>query len=635
MHTSMYVHMCMHTHMHMCTHTRCIKIMLCIVVDPNFYMVKRTLLNPTLDIPTILGIAKTHYQYHKYESCMKLCDHIQQNKDSKENNSAKLLKGKALFHVYRGEQEDLQAATLSVKEYHLRRLSCYKKATEVISLLGNVLDHGYIDDDGSFCLDQAMIDHLREVNSKDRHRCLLCRRKAKLHRSHAWPESLLQAFTSGLRTDTGKTRKVFDCKKIGNSKAAGELTSWMLCTACEHILSSQAETNFAKKFFHRIYDPSYPSHDRPKQAQSIEYEEWLYCFCISIIFRAIVRVGILGHSCSGSIYELFQQCRKFLLQSHSDRTTAQSETPQIGLLIGPTMGSATDQGVGFINQVLHMPGLFVMSKKSLADGSTRIPLRYNFFLAHCGIINIVVEFSKKHTLCIPSSCYISCQGGQYFVPEDEKRTIPKGIWTEFLKLAQEFEAKWLERSAKFVLGKLNTSYVEPKPEKRDTFMLVQAARADVKAVYSQVHPSDDTTSPKVVNLLPQQFLINRRKNQPSSVTLPHGHKILLHKHFVYDEGLNETLFLAVGRENEYTIEKPYVIFHHSIPGLQFHIGFFISPDDFTAQDFLPDNDPKFNLDKIVQSCNARSIIHKAIANMLEEKGFSSYYSILHRIRDQR
>ena len=76
-----------------------------------------------------------------------------------------------------------------------------------------------------------MIDHLREVNSKDRHQCLLCQKKAKLRRSHAWPESLLQAFTSGMRTDTGKTRKVFDCKKIGNSKAAGELTSWMLCRA--------------------------------------------------------------------------------------------------------------------------------------------------------------------------------------------------------------------------------------------------------------------------------------------------------------------------------------------------------------------------------------------------------------------
>ena len=58
-------------------------------------------------------------------------------------------------------------------------------------------------------------------------------------------------------------------------------------------------------------------------------------------------------------------------------------------------------------------------------------------------------------------------------------------------------------------------------------MVLQAARADVKAVYSQVHPSDYTASPKVVNLLPQQFIVNRRENQPSSITLPHGHKILL------------------------------------------------------------------------------------------------------------
>ena len=586
------------------------------------------------DIPSMFGLAETHYQYHKYETCIRLCDLILQNtnKQSKENNSAKLQKGKALFHVYRQEQEYLQVATLSVKEYHVRRLSCYKKAMEVISLLGTALDYGYIDEDSSLFLDQAMVDHLREVNSKDRQRCLLCRKKAKLRRSHTWPESLLEAFTSGVRTD--KTRKIFDCKKIGDSKAAGELTSWMLCTACEHILSSQAETDFAKKFFHRIYDPSCPSNDKPKQAQLIEYEEWLYCFCISIIFRGLVRVGILGHR---TIYKLFQQSRKFLLQSPSDRTTAHLETPLIGLFIGPTKGSTADQKLGFINQVLHMPGLFVLSRRSLSDGTTRIPCRCNFFLAHCGIINIVVEFKSNEPPNILSSFHVSCQGGQYSVPKDEERSqiIPKGIWQIFFDLAKEFETKWLERSAKYVLGKLNASYKEPKPEQRDTFMLLAAARSDVKATCSQVQPSEDVASPKLVNLLPKQFSINRKENQCSSVILPPSHKILLHKHFTYSEGLNETLFLAVGTAGDYTTEKPYVIFHHAIPGLQFHVGFFISPDNFIAQDFLPDDDPKFNLDKIIQCCNARSIIHKVIANILEEKGFCNYYSILHRIKDQR
>lgn len=556
---------------------------------------------------------------------------------NEDNNSTLLLKGKALFHVFQQQQQSLQVCTLSAKEYHLKRALCYNNAMEVIRLLGTALDCGYIDEDGSFFLDQAMIDHLREVNSKDRHRCLLCRKKTKLRRSHAWPNSLLVAFTSGLRTDTGKTRKVFDSKKIGNSKAAGEVTSWMLCGACEHILSSQAETDFAKKFFCKLYDPSCPSHDKPKQAQSIEYEEWLYCFCISMVFRGLVRVGVLGHSYTGKIYKIFQQCRTFLLQSADDRTSSQTEIPQIGLLIGPTEASVTDQKAGFVNQVLHMPGLFVMSRNLLADGSIEVPPKHTFFLAHCGIINIVVELNKAQPPSISPSSYVSCRGGTYCIPVDEERaqSIPKGIWNVFLKLGRDFETKWLERSGKYVLGKMNSSYVEPKPAQRDTFMLLAAAKSDVKSVYSQVYPSEDAAFPKVVNLLPQQFGIYRKQNQPSSITLPHGHKILLHRHFMYGEGLNETLFLAVGTENDYTIEKPYVIFHYAIPGLQFHVGFFISPIDFTAQDFLPDSDPKFTLDKIVQSCNARSIIHEVIPSILEEKGFSNYYSILHRIKDQR
>ena len=83
---------------------------------------------------------------------MKLCDHIQQNTNnvSKENNSAKLLTENAFLMSTKESKKISKLLSLSVKEYHLKHLSFYKKATEVISLLGNAVDHGYIDDDGSF-----------------------------------------------------------------------------------------------------------------------------------------------------------------------------------------------------------------------------------------------------------------------------------------------------------------------------------------------------------------------------------------------------------------------------------------------------------------------------------------------------
>ena len=164
---------------------------------------------------------------------------------------------------------------------------------------------------------------------------------------------------------------------------------------------------------------------------------------------------------------------------------------------------------------------------------------------------------------------------------------------------------------------------------------MEAAKTDIKAISEYVHPSENVDSPKVINMLPKEFILRRRNKGLSSVILPQKHKILLHKHYTYEGGLSETLFFAVGTVGVYSIETPYVIFHHSIPGLQFHIGFFVSPNDFTAQDYLPDDRPKYMLDKIVQACNARSIIHEVIPGILEEKGFYDYYSILHRIRDQR
>ena len=368
------------------------------------------------DISTAISIAKANYHYDHLNACIKLCDYVQLNttEGSSESNIVKLLKGKTLCHIYQKEQRYLNTSALPAKEHYLRHTSCYSKTMEAIALLGTAFDCNCLDNEAAQLLDQAMIDHLKQVNSKDRQRCLLCRKKRKLCRSHSWPKAMFEAFASGLRSD--RTHKLFDREEFGDSKAAGQLTSWMLCADCEAMLSSQAESQFIKKFFFKVYDINSPTSDQPQLSQTIEYNEWLYCFCISMVFRGLVAIGFQGHGNDDKIYQLFCQCREFLLKSPSDRNTAPIG---IALLMSPTKGSDNDQTYGFFHQVLHMPGLFILSKTSLLSGVYEVPRKAKFFLAHSGVINILVNVADNKPGCISSNFYISCQDGQYLVLADE------------------------------------------------------------------------------------------------------------------------------------------------------------------------------------------------------------------------
>ena len=159
--------------------------------------------SPWSDVPSLLFFAEGCYNYDRFEECISECDKI------KWHPQASLLKAKAYFQIYRSEQRRIKTAVMQPKEFHQKHAACYKKAKVAIALLGNLLDSCHIDENHecSKLLDLAMIDYLQATNNlRDCGRCLLCRKRAKLKRSHMWPKSLLDAFVS---SELPKTRKVY------------------------------------------------------------------------------------------------------------------------------------------------------------------------------------------------------------------------------------------------------------------------------------------------------------------------------------------------------------------------------------------------------------------------------------------
>ena len=400
------------------------------------------------------------YSNGYYNECISECESLLKNCESdKLRSKLMLIQGKALFHAYCNDQDKLRKQQLPEKLYHQRHSTCYSKTKTVILLLGSLLDKDLLDDEGSKILDLSMIDYIYETNDLNScKRCLLCRKKNKLKKSHLWPRVLLEAFSSGVEMPTTRRVLLVSWQSQDRYWSPKEVTFFMYCASCEDLLSGHGETQFAPMFFRQIYDVSMTG--KSQSASSIEYGKWLYEFCIGVIFRGIAQRYMLKFVNSEEIYEVLTICRNFLLQCPKNSAPIVREQ-DIFIMIGPTeaKGKATESG--FINRVLNMPALYGVEDIQLSNGLVAVPRAAHYFIAHLGLINILTKF-KCSTYTFNGECKIDPNGGIFIVPENEYRkcVLPLGVWTLFLSLAQDFEVNWLTRSTKAV-----QQYV--KPEKKE------------------------------------------------------------------------------------------------------------------------------------------------------------------------
>ena len=170
--------------------------------------------------------------------------------------------GKAEFHLcHKLKSELLQEKKLQrhhINEYQEKHKACYQKAKNVIYKIGSALDGDYLEskEEELRMLDMAMVDCLQETNKLER--CLLCRKKAKLKRSHYFPNSILKDFCSGLAGSGDQRVLLPSVNYQGGTKAPKEIIYYMLCQECEQLLSKRGESQFRPDFFLRIYDSSNP-----------------------------------------------------------------------------------------------------------------------------------------------------------------------------------------------------------------------------------------------------------------------------------------------------------------------------------------------------------------------------------------
>ena len=248
------------------------------------------------------SLLRACYKANLYYKCTSLCTDV----CFANNFDVRILKAKALFHVYRREQKYLRRhySSLSQRDALQKTNSCYSKAEECIKLFGKMLDDHMIDSEGSKMLDQCMLDYIRETNKLNKmQRCLLCRERRELKRSHLRPRSFLRRYSSSQAKNNSSKIFISFTSEGPRQKSAGELTYWMLCGECEQILSKNGEDRFSNEMFDVICSTT------DIMDTSIPYGPWLYNFSTGLLFRTFLFFSLT----SDEKYTIFLRCCEHLL----------------------------------------------------------------------------------------------------------------------------------------------------------------------------------------------------------------------------------------------------------------------------------------------------------------------------------
>jgi hypothetical protein len=541
---------------------------------------------------------------------------------------------KSVFHIYRRQAFQLQQIEFtqnvrSGKKFQVLHQECHKNARKVINLLCTALDGGFIDDEGSQMLDIAMIDYSRETNKLNEcNRCLLCLKTAELRRSHIFPRGILERFSTGM-TIPEKTKKNITHFRRGRLTSPKALSTFLLCQNCENILSQNGESHFSSKFLEKLYNPSDPL--SPSSERIISYEGWLYHFCVGLIFRGLGQFFPHGYSNTSEIYSMFVQSRKYLLGT----TSAKPTLPLIAILINPNeIAPGSSKSVaGFMNFSLNYPLQELSSSLPLDGRVPSTPEKIYYFLVHFGIINVIAMVDPSQEVHVASEYIIQPGGGILHIPkcEDRNAIIPKGLWTTFEQTAVEVETEHVQMSLSRLKWQEDNVLTEPHHEVSEAFGFMPSFEKDIKDFSNTLKPASVAGVEKTFDFLPEDFQVNHRSDY-NSVILPDGHKLVLHYTFTSGHGSGESVFLAVGTDHPFSLDKPYIIYHSYQPGLQIHASFFVNRTNFVAEDFLPDKQPRIRLSDMSRITRFRDRVPTVLPQIILSKGISSFLSLLRRIK---
>ena len=376
-------------------------------------------------------------EFKNFLECISVCDNILTNSEHKEDPifiQSKVLKGKAAFFCYKRKlQYLLMNPNLRLtKEGRFVMDEILSAMKESISLLGEGLDQNSLDEEGSRLLDWAMIDCLSVLNQLNKcRRCLMCREKGDLKKSHIIPEFIMKTLQGG----ENEHDIVFGLDKH-KLKSAGGCYYYMLCERCEELLCQNGENDFKVKF---------PS------SGEIEFSSWLFSFCAGLIIRNMsATLQFPMHFNDEQMYQILLHCRKHLLElpvKFGGKLSSPSELIQRQLedLSARVKGSldiylfmsplASQQDYGGVFQVPYPSGAFSLSRdKPLDSKSVDFNGHARFFCLWCGPITLIIQFD-------PSLASLKGKGFQltsepsnsdpvYSIPSEEEKVklLPVGLW---------------------------------------------------------------------------------------------------------------------------------------------------------------------------------------------------------------
>ena len=426
---------------------------------------------------------------------------------------------------------------------------------QAIKLLGEVLDDGELDEEGSELLDWVMMDYYRESGKANKcRRCLLCRKVGELvllvPKYRALEAESILSLHSFMRFERSQT--VF-----------------RFCKECELVLSIYS----SELILFKLSDEHVPvllNATDCYHGKQITYGKFFYLHLIAKLARKLP-LGYTGY-CSNwkDIYNTFVACRQILL-SH-DVYNSRIYFPKIYLFNNPntwyvfTNPSSDFCSFSFSRNVTAM----IASKQSIDKKGNAS--QFQFLMMHNDGCSIMVDFKSNECVQLPSQCLIEPAGGSYELPHVRKRweVFPQELIHAFHTLALADERK---NVCQHIL-KSNENDLSSAQLRSIRFWLPKKL---------------------FLSFLPEGFSLEADCDTIKNIILPNGHKILCHSH---NRDNDLTIFLAYATNSMCQKKQFFIIFTCKLYNYFIAAGVLLSGG--TMEQIVPNNLLMLPLDEEVK-----------------------------------
>ena len=384
---------------------------------------------------------------------------------------------------------------------------------QAIELLGEVLDSGGLDEQGSELLDWVMMDYYRESGKANKcRRCLLCRNIGGL-----------VPFT--LKSTRGESLTSESILSLHSFMHFDQLQNiLMFCKECELILFTCSD-----KHVQSLLNEKKGTHGEP-----IKYERALYLHLIAKLALKLP-LAYTGY-CSNwkDIYNTFVACRQILL-SH-DIYNDSIYFPKIYLFNNPNTWYVLTNPRSQFCSFSSSRNVTAVTESINSKNKRGSANQFQFLMMHTEGCTIVAEFysEKKECIQLPSQYLIKPAGGSYPIPHVSERweAFPQEVIQAFHNLALGDERR---NVCKDILRLEGTDFASAQP-RSTRFWLPKRP---------------------FLSFLPEEFSLELESDTIRNIILPQGHKILCHSH---DRDKNLTIFLAYATNSMCQEKQFYFIF---------------------------------------------------------------------------